>query len=94
MLSHDRYIPLFRLPHFNYSILTAVCFLEQNVRILLFPLVLYSLFSNAGFALAWGCMSVFDILVFGMTMYRILTLHRSNNASMLTTVFMRDGERG
>jgi len=43
------------------------------------------------FALAWGCMSVFDVLVFGMTLYKILTLHRSNNGSTLTTVFMRDG---
>jgi len=53
--------------------------------------VLLSHYRAKRFALAWGSMFVFDLLVFGMTLYRILTLRRSNNASTLTTVFMRDG---
>ena len=47
---------------------------------------------SAGLAATWGLLFLFDLIIFGMTLYRTLTFPRSNNANNLITVFMRDGE--
>ena len=47
---------------------------------------------SAGLASSWALLFLFDLIIFGMTLYRTLKFSRSNNANMLITVFMRDGE--
>jgi hypothetical protein len=47
---------------------------------------------SAGLAATWGLLFLFDLTIFGMTLYRTLTFPRSNNGNTLITVFMRDGE--
>jgi len=64
---------------------------DQDVLVHVGCGVLYSSDRAKRFALSWASMFLFDILVFGMTLYRIIGLRRSNTASVLTTVFMRDG---
>lgn len=66
--------------------------LEQNVR---FPLALDILILtclSAGLASTWGLMFLFDLIIFGMTLYKTLTFRRLNNSNTLITVLMRDGE--
>jgi hypothetical protein len=47
---------------------------------------------SAGLAITWGLMFLFDLLIFGMTLYKSFTFPRSNNVNMLATVLLRDGE--
>ena len=78
-----------------YPISTAIGFLEQNVRILSFCLAFHIMMFTcliSGLAATWGLLFLFDLIIFGMTLYRTLTFPRLNNSNNLITVFMRDGE--
>lgn len=46
---------------------------------------------KSGFAWLWGASAVFDTVVFGLTLYRVLTLRKTGLKVPLTTLFLRDG---
>jgi len=47
--------------------------------------------THTDFAIAWTGMLIFDLLVFGMTLYKSIVLPRSNRGNILD-IFLRDGE--
>ena len=63
---------------------------EHPFSLLALGIMLFTCLS-AGLASTWALLFLFDLIVFGMTLYKTLTYSRSN-PNMLTTVLMRDGE--
>lgn len=93
--SRYRYVSFFKYLTILYSISTAICFRAKRENRLFFCLAFdIMIFTrlSAGLAATWGLLFLFDLIIFGMTLYRTLTFPRSNNANNLITVFMRDGE--
>ena len=45
----------------------------------------------SGLGAAWGGMLIFDTLVFGMTLYKALSIPRTKEITLLT-ILLRDGE--
>ena len=88
--------PFFKYLTILYPIsTTAICFRAKRENCLFFGLAFdIMMFTrlSAGLAATWGLLFLFDLIIFGMTLYRTLTFPRSNNANNLITVFMRDGE--
>ena len=48
---------------------------------------------DVGFAVIWSCVLAYDIVVFGLTLYRVLGVGHLWRGSLYTTI-LRDGECG